>query len=293
MDSANPLGEFLRARRELTSPDRAGQPWSGRRRTPGLRREEVAQLSGVSTDYYARLEQGREKHPSAQVVHALARALGLDTEETAHLHQLARTARGTVRRGGGVSVGPSLLRLMDGWHHTPALILDHRLDVLAGNRLGRALFARMLDQGETNLVRFTFLNPDARNFYPDWDRVAKSGLAALRAGGGDLVNDRRLTELVGELSLKSPEFRALWARHDVRGKAHEAKAFHHHQVGELTLTYDSFTVDSAPDQQLIVYQAEPGSASQQALALLGTVAAELPILSTVPLSDLFRKSFEG
>ncbi|MFJ2260748.1 helix-turn-helix transcriptional regulator [Streptomyces sp. NPDC087844] len=276
MDSGNPLGEFLRARREMTDPSRAGQPWSGRRRTPGLRREEIAQLSGVSTDYYARLEQGREKHPSAQVVHSLARALGLDPEETAHLRQLARTARGTVRRGGRVPVGPSLLRLMDGWHRTPALVLDRRLDVLAGNRLGRALFATMLDRDETNLVRFTFLDPDARDLYPHWERVARSGLAALRAGSGDLVNDPGLTELVGELSLKSPEFRALWARHDVRGKGHEAKSFHHHEVGELTLTYDSFTVDSAPDQQLVVYQAEPGSASEQALALLATVAADLP-----------------
>ncbi|MGW6009367.1 helix-turn-helix transcriptional regulator [Streptomyces sp. NPDC055210] len=284
MDSGNPLGEFLRARREMTDPSRAEQPWSGRRRTPGLRREEVAQLSGVSTDYYARLEQGREKHPSAQVVHSLARALGLNPEETAHLHRLARTARGSVRRGGRVPVGPRLLRLMDGWHHTPALVLDRRLDVLAGNRLGRALFATMLDRDETNLVRFTFLDPDARDFYPDWEQVARSGLAALRAGSGDLVNDPRLTELVGELSLKSPEFRALWARHDVRGKGHEAKSFNHHEVGELTLTYDSFTVDSATDQQLVVYQAEPGSTSQQALALLATVAAELPASDLVAVS---------
>ncbi|MFE9681898.1 helix-turn-helix transcriptional regulator [Streptomyces sp. NPDC006285] len=289
MDHDNSLGEFLRARRETTSPDQVGLVWSGRRRTPGLRREEVAQSSGVSTDYYARLEQGRERHPSAQVVHALARTLGLNPEETAHLHQLARTARGRVRRGDGLSVSPSLLRLMDGWLHTPALILDRRLDVLAGNRLGRALFAGMLEQGETNLVRFTFLNPDARDFYPDWEGVARSGLAALRAGSGDLVNDRRLTELVGELSLRSPEFRRLWSRHDVRGKAHEAKSFNHRQVGELTLTYDSFTVDSATDQQLIVYQAEPGSTSQQALALLGTVAADLPALPPVPLGDYLQE----
>ncbi|WP_413755292.1 helix-turn-helix transcriptional regulator [Streptomyces sp. MMBL 11-3] len=291
MDSGNELGEFLRARREMTSPDRAEQPWSGRRRTPGLRREEVAQSSGVSTDYYARLEQGRERHPSAQVVHALARALALNPEESAHLHRLARTERGpvAVRRGGGATVAPSLLRLMDGWLHTPALILDRRLDVLAGNRLGRALFAAMLDQGETNLVRFTFLDPLARDFYPDWERVARSGLAALRAGSGELMNDSRLTGLVGELSLKSAEFRELWARYDVRGKAREAKSFNHEQVGELTLTYDSFTVDSAPDQQLIVYQAEPGSASQQALALLGTVAADLPALPTAPSDDYARK----
>ncbi|MGW4735095.1 helix-turn-helix transcriptional regulator [Streptomyces shenzhenensis] len=276
MDTRNPLGEFLRARREMTSPAVAGLLWSGRRRTPGLRREEVAQLSGVSTDYYRRLEQGRERRPSAQVVDALARALGLNTEETAHLHRLAGAAREPVRRGGGAPVGPSLLRLMDSWLDTPALILDRRLDVLAGNRLGYALFARMLQQGETNLVRFIFLNPGARDFYPEWQRVARSGLAALRADSGDLMDDPRLTELIGELSLKSPEFRTLWARHDVRGKAHEAKRFNHHQVGELTLTYDSFTVDNARHQQLVVYQAEPGSASRQALALLGTVGADLP-----------------
>ncbi|MFE7974334.1 helix-turn-helix transcriptional regulator [Streptomyces shenzhenensis] len=276
MDTRNPLGEFLRARREMTSPALTGLLWSGRRRTPGLRREEVAQLSGVSTDYYRRLEQGRERHPSAQVMDALAHALDLNTEETAHLHRLAGATREPVRRGGGVRVGPSLLRLMDGWLDTPALILDRRLDVLAGNRLGYALFAGMLQQGETNLVRFIFLNPGARDFYPDWERVARSGLAALRADSGDLMDDPRLTELIGELSLKSPEFRTLWARHDVRGKAHEAKRFNHHQVGELTLTYDSFTVDNARHQQLVVYQAEPGSASRQAVALLGTVAADLP-----------------
>ncbi|MEW2566744.1 hypothetical protein [Streptomyces sp. NPDC047070] len=161
---------------------------------------------------------GWHDRQSAQVVHSLARALGLTPEEAAHLHRLARTARGSVRRGGRVPVGARLLRLMDGRHHTPALVVDRRLDVPAGNRLGRALFATMLDRDETNLVRFTFLAPDARDFYPDRERVARSGLAALRAGSGDLENDPRLTELVGELSLKSPEFRALWARHDVRGK---------------------------------------------------------------------------
>ncbi|MFD7656287.1 helix-turn-helix transcriptional regulator [Actinosynnema sp. NPDC059797] len=282
MDNSNPLGEFLRARREMTDPATAGLPRSGRRRTPGLRREEVAHLSGVSADYYARLEQGREQHPSAQVVRALARALGLGPEASAHLHQLARTAHVPARRGGGTRVAPGLLRLVDGWLRTPALVLDRRLDVLAGNRLGRALFAAMLEPGETNLVRFTFLDPAARRFYPDWERVARSGLAALRANSGDLVDDPRLTELIGELSLKSPEFRELWARHDVRGKAREAKSFDHHQVGGLTLTYDSFTVDDAPDQQLVVYQAEPGSASEQALALLGTVAADLPASPVVP-----------
>ncbi|WP_249998633.1 helix-turn-helix transcriptional regulator [Actinoplanes sp. M2I2] len=275
MDSANQLGEFLRARREMTSPTAIGLPSAGRRRTPGLRREELAGSAGVSTDYYARLEQGREQRPSAQVVAALARTLGLNAEETAHLHHLAQTVPQPARRA-TATVRPSLLRLMDGWLDTPAVIIDRRLDLLAGNRLGRALFAPMLDKGEINLVRFAFLDPAAREFYPDWERVARNTLGTLRAGSGDLVDDSRLTELVGELSLKSPDFRRLWARHDVRGKTHEAKQFRHHQVGELTLTYDSLTVDGATDQQLVVYQAEPGSVSRQALALLGTVAADLP-----------------
>ncbi|MET7875926.1 helix-turn-helix transcriptional regulator [Micromonospora profundi] len=276
MDGTNPLGDFLRARREMTSPEEVSIVSSGRRRTPGLRREEVAQLSGVSTDYYTRLEQGREQHPSDQVLDALARALGLDPEETAHLHLLTRTSRAPVRRGRRETVRPSLLRLMDGWLHTPALIIDRRMDMLAGNRLGRALFAKAFEEDEPNLVRFVFLSPAARSFYPHWKQVAQSSLGALRAAAGDLLNDARLTDLVGELSLKSPEFRQLWARHDVRGKTHEAKVFHHHDVGELTLTYDSLTVDGSTGQQLIVYQAEAGSRSAQALALLGTVAAELP-----------------
>ncbi|ADL44028.1 helix-turn-helix domain protein [Micromonospora aurantiaca ATCC 27029] len=276
VDGSNPLGEFLRARREATSPAEAGIVSSGRRRTPGLRREEVAQLSGVSADYYARLEQGREQHPSEQMLNALARTLGLDAEEAAHLHLLARSGRKPARRGTRETVRPSLLRLMDGWLHTPALIVDRRMDVLAANRLGRALFAKLFEADEPNLVRFVFLDSAARSFYPHWDRVAQSSLGALRAAAADMLDDARLTELVGELSLKSPEFRRLWARHDVRGKTHEAKLFHHHDVGELTLTYDSLTVAGATGQQLVVYQAEPGSRPAQALALLGTVAADLP-----------------
>ncbi|BCJ61911.1 helix-turn-helix transcriptional regulator [Micromonospora endophytica] len=266
MSSGNPLGEYLRARREVTSPKRLGVTSSGRRRTPGLRREEVAQLSGISTDYYTRLEQGREQHPSGQVLDAVARTLGLDPEETRHLHLLGRTGHGPARPVVRATVRPSLLRLMDGWAHTPALIIDRTMDVLAGNRLGRALFAEVFAQEEPNLVRFVFLHPAARSFYPEWDQVAQSSLSALRAATGNVPDDPRLKELVGELSLKSPEFRRLWARHDVRGKSHDVKLFRHPEAGELTLTYESFTVDGASGQQLVVYQADPGSPSAQALA---------------------------
>ncbi|MCY1144183.1 helix-turn-helix transcriptional regulator [Actinoplanes sp. Pm04-4] len=274
-----PLGVFLRARRELTSPEAAGVKSAGRRRTPGLRREEVARLAGVSTDYYTRLEQGRERHPSRQVLDAIARTLGLDPEEAAHLHRLARDDRESARRAIRETVRPSLLRLMDGWPHTPALIVDRRMDMLAGNRPGRALFAPVFELDEPNLVTFVFLEPDARSFYPDWDEVARSSLGALRAAAGELPGDERLEELIGELSA-SAEFGRLWGRHDVRGKSHEAKRLHHPEAGELALTYDSFTVDGAAGQQLIVYQAEPASASAEALARLGSAQGRKASLPT-------------
>lgn len=273
MDRDNLLGRFLRARRELISPEDVDLPPGTRRRVAGLRREEVAMLAGVSADYYVRLEQGRERHPSAQVVDALARALGLDDDAVAHLHQLASPAVRRRRAPRQERVSPNLLRLMAGWSHTPAVVLGRRLTVLAHNALGGALYA-----GHTysaDLVRLVFLDPDAREFYPDWERAAANTVAGLRAGAGPDVDDPALVELVGELSLKSESFRRLWARHDIRRKTHETKRFHHRLVGELTLHYESLTVNSAPGQQLVVYQAEPGSPSEQALALLGSLTAEV------------------
>ncbi|WP_199431254.1 helix-turn-helix transcriptional regulator [Qaidamihabitans albus] len=272
MDREKPLGEFLRARRELVRPEDVGMPAAGRRRVPGLRREEVAMLAGVSTDYYVRLEQGRERHPSVQVVDALARALGLPEEAVSHLHQLARPVPGRRRPvSRRERVSPNLLRMMDSWTRTPAVILGRRLNVLAHNALGGALF-----DGHTysrDLVRLVFLDPDARDFYPDWERVAVNTVGGLRAAAGIDHDDPRLVETVGELSLRSEAFRRLWARHDIRQKTHETKRFRHRQVGELTLSYEALTVNSAPGQQLVVYQAEPGSPSEQALSLLGSLTA--------------------
>ncbi|TCR16317.1 helix-turn-helix transcriptional regulator [Streptomyces sp. BK205] len=274
MDSDNPLGLFLRARRALVRPEEAGLPAGSRRRVAGLRREEVAVLAGVSTDYYVRLEQGRERSPSAQVVDALARALGLEEDAADHLHRLARPV-GTRARPQPEAVSPALLRMMEGWHRTPALVLGRCLTVLAHNHLGGALFAGHTHSGD--LLRLVFLDPDAREFYPDWDAVAMNSVAALRACAGTAREDPRMIATVGELSLRSEEFRRLWARHDIRRKTRESKRFRHPLVGELTLDYESLTVNSAPDQQLVVYQAEPGSPSEQALALLGSlVAAEVP-----------------
>ncbi|MGW7576480.1 helix-turn-helix transcriptional regulator [Streptomyces sp. NPDC054765] len=272
MDSDNQLGQFLRARRELVQPEDAGIAAGSRRRVAGLRREEVATLAGVSTDYYVRLEQGRERNPSAQVADALARTLGLDEEAALHLRQLARPAarrpRRTVRPE---RVSPALLRMMEGWHRTPAVVLGRFLTVLAHNSLGRALFDGHTYSGD--LVRLVFLDPDAEEFYPDWERVAVNTAAGLRAAAGTDSDDPRLIGLVGELSVKNEAFRRLWARHDIRQKTHETKRFRHPLVGEITLDYESLTVNSAPGQQLVVYQAAPGSPSEQALSLLGSLTA--------------------
>jgi transcriptional regulator with XRE-family HTH domain len=266
----NAIGVFLRARRELVRPQDVDLEPGGRRRVSGLRREEVALLAGVSSDYYVRLEQGRERHPSAQVVAALARALALDEEATAYLHELARP-RPRTRRRGREQVSPALMAVMAAWTTTPAVVLGRCLDVLAGNDLGIALFAGHAHSD--SLVRLVFLDPDAREFYPDWERVAVNTVGGLRAAAGLDPDDPKLIETVGELSVKSADFRRLWARHDIRQKTGETKVFRHPQVGELTVSYEAFTVNSAPGQQLVVYHAAPGSPSAEALALLGSLTA--------------------
>ncbi|MFI5677490.1 helix-turn-helix transcriptional regulator [Streptomyces cellulosae] len=274
MDGDNLLGQFLRARRGLVRPEEQGVPVIGRRRVAGLRREEVAMLAGLSTDYYVRLEQGRERNPSVQVVDALARALLLDDDAVAHLHRLARPVPGRAHKDKNdrrQRVSPALLRMMNSWTGTPAVILGRCMDVLAHNPLGGALFAGHTYSGD--LMRLVFLDPDARDFYPHWDRVAANTVGGLREAAGTDYDDPRMIDLVGELSLKSEAFRTLWARHDIRQKRHETKRFRHPVVGELTLDYESLTINSAPGQQLVVYQAEPGSPSAHALSLLGSLTA--------------------
>ncbi|KAA8888467.1 helix-turn-helix domain-containing protein [Nocardia colli] len=271
MDSDNRLGVFLRARRELVRPEDFGMSGGGQRRVAGLRREEVAMLAGMSADYYVRLEQGRDKHPSEQVVAALARVFALDDEGAAHLRELARPV---VRRRRAPQrperVSPGLLALMQAWQDTPALVLGRHLDVLAANPLAVAVNACSVPG--INQVRMMFLDPEARNIYPDWAIHAAETVASLRASAGDL-DDPHLTELVGELSLKSDDFRRLWARHDIRGKTAGLKRFVNPMVGELKLSYETFSVNGAPGQLLIAYHAEPGSESERALALLGSMAA--------------------
>jgi len=266
------LGAFLRSRRARVSPTSAGMPYAGLRRVPGLRREEVAVLAGVSSDYYTKLEQGREHHPSSQILESLARTLALSEEERHHLYRLADLLpqpRGAARPA---VVDPDLLRLMDDtWSTNPAMVLSSTLDVLARNRLAQAMYSGFtLDD---NLLRMTFLDPEGRRFYGDWDRAAEASVANLRAASSDVRHAPHVLALVDELTSGSPAFERLWDRHDVRGKSHEAKSFFHADVGSFTLSYQAFDVRSAPDQQLVVYQAEPGSRDAAALALLGSIAA--------------------
>jgi transcriptional regulator with XRE-family HTH domain len=271
MDRDNLLGEFLRARREVTTPRQVGLLHSGPRRTPGLRREELAMLAEVSTDYYIRLEQGRERHPSERVLGALVRVLALGPDAAAHLYELAHPRpRRPATTGETERVSPELLRLMQSWPHTPALVVGRWMDVLATNPLATALYDG-LEYGD-NLLRLVFLDPAAREFYQDWENSARAKVAHLRAAAGSDLDDPRLTELVDELSFKSPDFCRLWARHDVIGKTREAKRLHHRDVGDLTLSCEVFNINSAPGQQLLIFQAEPGSPSERALALLGSLA---------------------
>ncbi|MER6815887.1 helix-turn-helix transcriptional regulator [Spirillospora sp. NPDC000708] len=268
----NHLGDFLRARRDGLRPEDVGMASYGARRVAGLRREEVAVLAGVNADYYTRLEQGRERNPSPQVLDALGRALHLDADARAHLFRLAGTAPELPPSARPAEqVSPALRQLMDGYPGAPAFVMNRTLDVLAANALADALYAPF--EPADNLARMTFLDPAGRTFYTDWDRAAQAAVANLRQAAGFDPDDPRLRELVGALTEHSADFTRLWNSHTVRGKTRDAKNFLHPDVGALTLTYQAFDVRDAPGQQLVIYHAEPGSPSAQSLELLGTVHA--------------------
>ena len=273
MPRENPIGEYLRARRELVRPQDVELPEIGnRRRVHGLRREEVAMLAGVSTDYYIRLEQGRDQHPSAQVLDALAQALQLDDYATAHLHRLAAPpARRRRRSPRPEKVPASILRLIASWSHTPAHVHGRYMDVLAANPLATAV-APYHAPGH-NLVRAAFLDPRVRDMYEDWEYVTESTVAGLRVLVGPDVDDPRLNELVGELSVRSERFRQLWARHDASPKRSGTILLDHPQVGPLELSYQKLPIPDTNCQTLVIYHAEPGTPSAQALTLLATTAA--------------------
>jgi transcriptional regulator with XRE-family HTH domain len=271
----NLLGEFLKARRALLRPQDAGLPEFGRRRVSGLRRDELALLAGVSEAYLVRLEQGRDRHPSEQVLDALARALQLDADTTAHLHLLARRTAAPARprrRRGSERVAPGTQALLDAWSGMPAYLIGRRVDVLASNRLAVALSPFYRPGG--NLVRAIFRDDEARSFFVDWEAVARQAVASLRAAAGADVDDPALTELVGELSLHSEDFRRLWARHDARPTTQQVKRLLHPLVGPLELRRHALSVAGADGQLMLAYQPAPGSPSERALALLATLAAE-------------------
>ncbi|MFE0509888.1 helix-turn-helix domain-containing protein [Streptomyces sp. NPDC058964] len=273
MDGTNALGEFLRARRALVRPQDVGLPGSGLRRVPGLRREEVAMLSGISADYYLRLEQGRDRNPSVQVLEAMARVLRLDADATAHLIGLAQErpagTRHPVRTQEQVPV--SILQLIDGWTRNPAYVQNRYTDCLAANALARALTPNYAPG--VNLLRAVLLDPAERELRRDWEDLTEEGVATLRAYAGPDADDPRLRDLVGDLSVRSEHFRLLWARHDVRPRRGRVSHLTHPQVGDLDLHSDKLTVDGTDGLTLVVFHAEPGSRSAELLDILGSLTA--------------------
>nr|WP_062335578.1 helix-turn-helix transcriptional regulator [Herbidospora sakaeratensis] len=269
--SNNLLGDFLRARRESTSPAQAGFLHAPSRRTPGLRREEVAMLAGVSNSYYIRLEQGRERNPSAQVLSALARVLRLDPDATEYLYSLAHPwARPQLETGVMDQVSPSLLRLVDLSRHAPALVLGRRFEVLAHNPLLEALY-----EGMTHIdhcVRMIYLSPVAVDFYPDWEKAARAKTAQLRTAVAADPDDPYLRALVAELTVQSAEFRRIWALHEVQARGNEIKELRHPRLGDLSLSWEVLSV-SGTGQKFVTLAAEPGSHSEWALRELAREAA--------------------
>ncbi len=251
-------------------------PQPGARRVPGLRREEVARLAGVSVDYYVRLERGRTLNVSDAVLDAIARALRLNDTERGHLSALARRARTRRRPMPPQRVRPGMYRILEGLTDSPAIVVGRRTDVLAANRLARALYTDFdaLPPRERNMARFMFLDKAARELYVDWASAARGTVAGLHLYAGRHPHDRDLAELIGELSLRDQDFRRWWAEHDVLRRTHGSKRRHHPVVGDLTLDYEALTPNGDPDQILGVYTAEPGSASEQALRLLASWTSE-------------------
>lgn len=278
------IREFLMSRRARITPEQAGLSVYGKRRVPGLRRDEVAQLARVSVDYYTRLERGHLGGVSESVLEALARALRLDEAERAHLFDLARAA-GTVARARPAreQVRPSIQRILDGMTSIPALVRNGRLDILGGNRLGRALYSELFDGSvrPPNSARFAFLDPRATTFYVEWDRIAREVVAVLRSEAGRQPYDRDLSDLVGELSMQSEVFRTLWADHDVRFHDTGVKRLRHPVVGDLHLTFESMQLAADPGLTMSVYSAEPGSRSEEALNLLASWTATVDEPETV------------
>ena len=271
---------FLTTRRARISPEQAGLPAYGgeRRRVTGLRRDEVALLAGISSQYYTKLERGNATGVSESVIDGIARALQLDDAERTHLLDLIRAAgtTRTPRRTPPQRVRPTVQRVLDSMIGTPALILNARLDIVTANELGYALFSPVYADPvrPANNARFVFLDPHATEFFRDWDKAANDTVALLRAEAGRNAYDRRLFDLIGELSTRSDDFRRRWAAHDVQIHSTGIKLIHHPIVGDLDLPYESFPLSHDLSQSLLTYTAEPGSPTQDALTLLASWAAD-------------------
>ncbi|MGW4565403.1 helix-turn-helix transcriptional regulator [Streptomyces sp. NPDC004561] len=284
MDTAHEIREFLATRRAKITPQQAGLPAFGgaNRRVPGLRREEVAMLAGVSIDYYARLERGQLAGASEEVLDALSRALQLDEAERAHLHDLAAAQRHRpprrAARKAKTPVSASLTRVLVSMTDAPAFIRNGRLDILAVNPLGRALYAPLFTGSArpVNIARFQFLDPTSRDFFPDWNASVNTTVSLLRTETGRAPGDAELTGLIGELVTRSDEFRAAWAKHNVRLHHTGRKLFRHPAIGEITLDFDAMELPAHPGLTLTVYSAEPGTPDYDALRLLASWAATSP-----------------
>nr|WP_221377641.1 helix-turn-helix transcriptional regulator [Actinoplanes polyasparticus] len=265
------LAGFLRTRRSRVDPAGAGISVESRRRVRGLRREEIAHLSGVSVDYYVRLEQGRATQPSEQVLEALARVLGLDDTERGHLFRLARQRRRRAKSPSG-RLRPESPRILDLITDAPAYLVDHRLNVAAGNRLAELLYGRPMKG--LNTARHIFLEETERGLYAGWDECTLAVVGHLRLATGKYPEDPRLAALIGELAMGSERFRRLWARADVRARTHGRKDFRHPLVGEIELHQENFAMTDGSGMELLVLSATPGSPSADALRLLAGLAAD-------------------
>jgi transcriptional regulator with XRE-family HTH domain len=282
MDNGNEIRDFLVSRRARITPEQAGLPaYGGNRRVAGLRREEVALLAGVSIDYYVRLERGRAAGASDSVLEGIARALHLDEAERAYLFDLARAAAPAAprapRRPASQQVRPSVRRILDSMTATPAYVRNARLDILAANGLGAALMSPVITSPAqpANNARFLFLDPAAPEFFTDWERQAQDVVAMLRTEAGRSPHDKALSNLIGELSTRSENFRTWWAAHNVRFHRTGVKRFHHPAVGDLTLTYEALDLAADAGLRISAYTAEPGTPSDDALKVLASWAATL------------------
>ena len=278
MDHRTAVSDFLRTRRDRITPEQAGIIGGSRRWVPGLRREEVAMLAGVSVEYYARMERGDLAGVSAEVLDSVAQALRLDEAERDHLDDLARAAgpRPMRRRKKACEKGvtPAFQRFLDAVTGAPVWVRDRRMDFVAANALGRALYAPLFEDpsGRANTARFTFLDPAARLFFPDWEANADGIVATIRTYAGQNPLDKGLTDLIGELVTRSDAFRQRWSVHDVRHHRAGAKRIHHPVVGDLELSYEAMDLPANPDWFMFAYTAEPGSPTEERIRLLGSLA---------------------